>query len=431
MGTIKWFRLHILVGILVASCSVGESPTVPPVSPSSKIATSTAQPDPSLSPSASSTIQPTASLEPQSPTPSATSTPGPIHIQDDFSSRSNVWGECDHCEWKDGALFYGPFPPEGTGWDQIFYIICEACGEHTHYRVAADVTYFEGYAADRTFGILAGLQWNNYLGAGTVTTLQHALYETFDFTTNTWLEGTFTQFGAVNPSRETNRIEVTIAPAISPGKADITVNVNGTNVIVLFNRDVRPSKVGLYLGWHSVGIKFDNFEFETDEEGVVALQVPYVSSTEASDSSDNSIFLSEITPSNATVGHGVFSVGHYRFDSLEDGVRAGDPIVTHGLEYSHGLYAHAPSQLVFPLQGQYQEFKTSIALVDSILCGSGAFFIIRVDGEEVYRSPRIRQATEPTEVRVDVSGGERLDLVTEPGGGNECDWTIWGDPALK
>lgn len=150
------------------------------------------------------------------------------------------------------------------------------------------------------------------------------------------------------------------------------------------------------------------------------------------ESTDGWVFLSEISPSYAAVAHGVFSVGKYRFNSVEDGVRAGDPIIAHGVEYTHGLYAHAPSQLVFPLEGEHQELRTMISLVDSIVCGNGAIFVIRLDGEEIYRSPIIQAATDPTKVQVDVSGGERLDLITLPNGGNkDCDWTIWGDPTLR
>ena len=225
----------------------------------STLAAPTPTPSPVPQPSATQ-IAPT-----PTPPPQPTATAGPFKLQDDFSSRSLIWGDCENCEWKNGALYFGPFPPAGSGPDQVFYILCEACGEVTYYRVAADVAYAEGYAADRTFGILAGLQGDDLLSAGTITTRQHALYETFDFNARRWGGTPFDLFGAVKPGRATNRIEVTLKRTATPGKADVFVNVNGSNVIVLFNQDVRPSKVGLYLGWHSVGIIFDNFEFETDE----------------------------------------------------------------------------------------------------------------------------------------------------------------------
>lgn len=183
----------------------------------------------------------------------------------DFSTRSEIWGECTNCEWENGELYFGPFEPVGSGTDQIFYMLCELCGEHNYYRVAADVTFFEGFGADRTIGILAGLSAHDFLGAGTVSTSKHALYETFNFKTNSWGGTSFQRFNTVNSGWVTNRIEVVIRPGTAPNKADIQIYVNGVNVIYLFNQDNEPSKVGLYLGWHSIGVTFDNFEFEVLE----------------------------------------------------------------------------------------------------------------------------------------------------------------------
>lgn len=213
-----------------------------------------------LGPPASDTPAPTN-------TPRPTSTPEVRKIEDDFAARSEIWGECENCVWEDGILLFGPYPPKGSGQDQIFYVICEACGEHSFYRVAADVSYSEGYGADRTFGILAGLQSNGFLGAGTITTSQHALYETFDFGTKRWGGTEFNTFVAVRPGRATNRIEVTISPSGSPNRADIVVSVNGSIVIQLWDQPVQASKAGLYLGWHSIGVVFDNFDYEVLASG--------------------------------------------------------------------------------------------------------------------------------------------------------------------
>jgi hypothetical protein len=245
----EWNPLMLMVLLFASSCT-STAPPIPPITQTPALV-------PTSTTVASSTPMPTAS-----DTPVPTSTPEGGIITDDFSSRSEIWGDCENCEWKDGALYFGPFPPFGSGQNQIFYLICIECREHMYYRVAADVTYLEGYGADRTFGILAGLTSNDFMGAGTVTTSQHALYETFDFNSNTWGGTPFRQFGAVRPGRATNRVEVVIKPGSMVGRADIFVNVNGENVIVQFNQSVEPSRVGLYLGWHSVGVIYDNFEFE-------------------------------------------------------------------------------------------------------------------------------------------------------------------------
>jgi hypothetical protein len=245
--------------VSVAACS----PSPQPTTAISEVELTATQVPPSATPlPPMDTPVPTQTDTPE-PTPSPT--PRIIKLQDDFSSRSEIWGECENCVWEEGRFIFGPFEPHGTGQDQIFYIFCEACGENKYYRVAADVTYVEGYGGDRTFGILAGMGINDVLAAGTVSTSQHALYETFDLTTKRWGGTPFRVYGAVAPGSGTNHIEVSIVPAKSRGGADITVAVNGKNLILLYDQKVVSSKVGLYLGWHSIGVAFDNFEYEQFE----------------------------------------------------------------------------------------------------------------------------------------------------------------------
>ena len=214
-------------------------------------------------------VPPTAtSIPTETPLPSPTPTPAPLVVKDDFSTQSDIWGECDKCEWKDGVLYFGPYPAKETqGQDQIFYVVCEACGTPVYYRIAADVSAFEGYSGDRTYGLLAGLTGNNFLGAGTITAHQHVLYETFDFNTQEWGGTPFKLYqDAVGyGAGATNRIEIEVKPGSSSGSAAITVFVNDTKT-VSYEQDAEPVQVGLYLGWHSVGVKYDNFEFEELEQ---------------------------------------------------------------------------------------------------------------------------------------------------------------------
>lgn len=245
--------LIVAGSLLLAACQPAVVKTPVPQEPSATAvpSTDTALPPPTDTPVPTDTPLPTA-------------TPGPIVVKDDFSSKSDIWGDCEHCEWKDGALFFGPYEPSLSGGDgdQIFQLICESCGLHTYYRVAADVTFLDGYG-DRTFGVLAGLSEDEkWIGAGTVSTLQHGLYEAFDFGSNQWVQGTFKKFTAVHPGRATNRIEVTIEPDSVQGMAKITLNINGEDVVTLTNQSMPPTWAGLYLGWHSVGAIYDNFEYE-------------------------------------------------------------------------------------------------------------------------------------------------------------------------
>lgn len=244
---------------ILALCTLALAACAPSANAVDTAVTQTAKPTetklPTETPIPTETVAPTETALP-------TATPGPMIIKDDFSEQTDIWGDCENCTLKDGVLFFGPYKPIGSGEDQIFYVICESCGLHTYYRVSADVTFADGYG-DRTFGILAGLTDDKHLiGAGTVSTLQHALYESFDYRTNQWVSGTFKKFNAVRPGRATNRIMVEIKPAASPAKADIYLSLNGEIVVTLLNQDVEPTWAGLYLGWHSVGAFYDNFEYE-------------------------------------------------------------------------------------------------------------------------------------------------------------------------
>ncbi len=206
--------LSLIAMLFVSSCTPTAPPSPPQTTPVIPHDTQVPSDTPAVTATQSITPTPDAS---DTPLPSPTPEGGPI--TDDFSSRSDIWGDCEQCDWKDGVLYFGPFLPAGSGEDQIFYLICQACGENTYYRVAADVTYVEGYGSDRTFGILAGLTSSNFLGAATITTGQHALYETFDFDTNSWGGTPFRMFGAVKPGRAANRIEVILQTGIHSWKS--------------------------------------------------------------------------------------------------------------------------------------------------------------------------------------------------------------------
>jgi hypothetical protein len=144
-------------------------------------------------------------------------------------------------------------------------------------------------------------------------------------------------------------------------------------------------------------------------------------------------YLSELEPRIAKVGWKNFSRGKYEFNSAEDGIEKGSPIVAHGVEYSHGLFAHALSRLVYDLNGNFSELTTKIMLVDWMECGDGAIFVIKLDGDEIYRSKKIFNSSDPVSVRVSVANSQQLELITETGETDniDCDWTIWGNPILR
>jgi hypothetical protein len=167
---------------------------------------------------------------------------------------------------------------------------------------------------------------------------------------------------------------------------------------------------------------------------MVPTGTPTVVPTLTSTSKPEPKYLSELMPQLATVGWGKLSIGHYEVSSSSpaDRIIKGNPIVMHEVEYSYGIFAHAPSRIVYDLGGIFFELQVRIGILDWENCGDGAQFIILLDGNEIYRSPTILAKSDPIDVRVDVTGGQRLELITDPGiGGNiQCDCTVWGNPIL-
>jgi len=144
-------------------------------------------------------------------------------------------------------------------------------------------------------------------------------------------------------------------------------------------------------------------------------------------------YLAELTPTSARVGFGSFSVGEYEFTSTSTGddVQAGDPIKAHGITYAHGIYAHAPSRITYSLKGRYSTLETALVMIERISCGDGVIFKIVLDDVELYQSPRQFATSGPVTIQVSVRDGDELELITEAGINDDCDWAIWGNPVLQ
>ena len=145
------------------------------------------------------------------------------------------------------------------------------------------------------------------------------------------------------------------------------------------------------------------------------------------------VYLADLKPLTSSVGFMTFSTGTYNFTSPDrsDHIAQGDPLIAHGIQYPHGLYAHAPSQLTYRLNGKFSEFSATLTMVDWIACGDGAVFVIKLDGAEIFRSQRMASSSDPENIKVKVTGGKLLELMTEPVNTKECDWAIWGVPLLR
>ena len=107
-----------------------------------------------------------------------------------------------------------------------------------------------------------------------------------------------------------------------------------------------------------------------------------------------------------------------------------DPLLRIGERvFSTGLYAHAPALHRYDLtEAGWARLQGSCGLASSR--GGSVVFVMRGDGRELYRSPRITSGM-VADFNIDLRGVASLELLTEDAGdGNAADWAVWGDPLL-
>ncbi len=143
-------------------------------------------------------------------------------------------------------------------------------------------------------------------------------------------------------------------------------------------------------------------------------------------------YLEDLRPASSRIGFGRLGLGVYPFST---GAALQDLVIrAHGRIWSRGLFAHAPSQLTYRLDGQYTALRSYVVMAYPVElgddCTDGAAFSILADGREIYRSPIQYNVSEPLSLEVDVRGVQELTLITEEVGHNGCDHTVWGDPQL-
>lgn len=101
-------------------------------------------------------------------------------------------------------------------------------------------------------------------------------------------------------------------------------------------------------------------------------------------------------------------------------------------EYESGLGAHAPSETVLVLDGQYLGFDVECGVQRQTYDAGTVVFKVFVDGRLAFDSGVMRQSDPPRQVRVSVKGASELRLVTENAGdGIVCDMANWANPTLR
>lgn len=264
----KAFLLSIFVLVFAVSACQSGGPSAQEMA-ETMVAETAAAASPTPLPPTETPIPPTATITPTLPpteTPTITLTPtpeGPLVFNDDFSVDNKNWKGCSNCRVQDGVLLMGPYDARGDGYDQSDSAICVACGKKTYFRMAVDVTFVEGFT-DRLYGLLIG-EGKKYQTMVGISPLQFALIARYDYQKQKWdiinasTENVYNQH--VKPGKLVNRIEIVMSPA-GAGQADLTMKLNGIVSFVAYKIDAEPAEVGLYLDWHSIGVAYDNFEFE-------------------------------------------------------------------------------------------------------------------------------------------------------------------------
>ena len=251
--------LLVIVFVLACGASAPEPPNVPATSTMLSLRQTQAVLDVTVQ--AYQAAQTEAARPPTStPTlpPTPTSTPGPTIIQDDFSADTGRWSECSQCKIENGALQMGPYPiaTDGGG----YLAICKDCGKPQDYKMGVDATFIDGYT-DRGFGLLLREDRGTYIDLE-ITTWQVYGSWFFNSEKKSWgslLTNGWQPTGSLYPGTGTNRVEAEIAS--SGGKSNISIKINGQ----LINTTTMPAvtgRVGLVVGLHSLGVRFDNFYFE-------------------------------------------------------------------------------------------------------------------------------------------------------------------------
>ncbi len=231
-------------------------PTIAPTNTSVPTNTATALPTDTATPipSPTNTLVPTNTLPPTN-TPTITPTPGPFSFIDDFTINSSGWADCELCEWKDGGLLVGPFPPTSN----FHKYTCTGCGEGVYYKIAVDANFIEGQV-DRFFGVFVGGADGKqyYLG---ISPWQYYIVGQHIDDGDTWDVLDFKWSGVVKASYATNHFEVSVRPSLEPNTADFIFTLNGTNVYIINSRPVGPSTVGVAMDWHAVKANYDNWSY--------------------------------------------------------------------------------------------------------------------------------------------------------------------------
>ena len=133
--------------------------------------------------------------------------------------------------------------------------------------------------------------------------------------------------------------------------------------------------------------------------------------------------LSSLNWTSATNGYGPTEKNR---SNGESGSGDGRALTLNGIGYLSGLGVHANSEIVYALNGQYNQFTSDIGLDDEVGNNGSVTFQVWADGSKLYDSGTMRGDFATKTVNVDVTGKQQLKLIVTDAGDNvyydHADW---------
>lgn len=120
---------------------------------------------------------------------------------------------------------------------------------------------------------------------------------------------------------------------------------------------------------------------------------------------------------------------------LKDRSVSGRPVFINRRKYAKGFGAHADSEIIYSIGGQWGRLEAVIGIDDAAGTGSAsratAVFEVWGDGCCLYKSRLLKGGGKPENINVNIAGVKQLRLVTADGGdGKTADHTDWADVKL-
>jgi hypothetical protein len=249
-----------------------------------------------------------------------------------------------------------------------------------------------------------------------------------------WLKFTPTSISPTPPAAPDHLI----ASAISPTTVSLTWHDNASNEtgFVIERRAAGGA-------WSAIATTGANVTSYTDATASPATDYTYrVHATNGAGDSSNSneapvttpaaaqpVFLSDLDWESATNGWGPVerdqSVGG-------SGINDGRALRLNGTTYAKGLGAHATSDVVYDLNGQYATFRSDVGIDDEETSDGSVVFQVFADGVKVFDSGVMRPSSATQSINVSVAGVQQLRLhVGDAGDGIDFDHADWAGARLE